>query len=305
MKRVLLYGLLCASIIILPAFSNEMVEDYMDIAKNYAVHGDYSSATAYFNRILAIEPNNNYVKDNIKMLQRFVSPVKKSYAARINQALDNAMNAKKNGNLQATLEYIKGASNGSSFLYYNALGEYYKETGQYNLAIAAFNQALQANPDFSQAHLAVALCRFEMGDYDGVIPPVTRFIYYNQQEDFGYALRAKAYMKMGRYNDAETEIVTALALNDDIEYKLLKGIILCNKSQYRQAKEILVPLSEVIQTSDVYKYLGYAYYGMQDYNEALLNLDRAIILSDDDNELNAKYNEVKMKLSGATAETMN
>ena len=163
---------------------------------------------------------------------------------------------------------------------------------------------MQANPDFTQAHLAVALCHYEMGDYDGVIPPVTRFIYYNQQEDFGYALRAKAYMKMGRYNDAETEIVTALALNDDVEYKLLKGIILCNKNQYRQAIDILEPLTQTIQTSDIYKYIGYAYYGLQDYNNALLNMDKAIILNDDDNDLKLRYNDAKAKLNGQTQGTM-
>lgn len=305
MSRAFIYMLICSLISIPCVFGNEMAEDYADIAKNYAVQGDYSGAVSYFNRVLSIEPNNQEVKDNIKMLQRFVSPVKKSYASRVNQHLDNAMNAKKNGDMTATLTHIKNASNGSGFLYYNFLGEYYKETKQYNLAIAAFNQALQANPDFTQAHLAVALCRYEMGDYEGVIPPVTRFIYYNQQEDFGYALRAKAYMKMNRFNDAETEIVTALALNDDVEYKLLKGIILCKKNQYRQAIDILGNLAETIQTSDIYKYLGYAYYGLQDYNNALLNLDKAIILSDDDKSLKDKYNEVKMKLSAPPRETMN
>lgn len=305
MKKALLSALIFSAITAPCAFSNEMVEDYMDIAKNYAVNGDYSGASAYLNRILRIEPNNEYAKENLKMLQRFVSPVKKSYAARTYPALDSAVNAKKNGDKTAALEYIKNAAKGNNFLYYNFLGEYYRETKQYNLAIAAFNQALQLNPNFSQAHLAVALCKFDMGDYEGVIPPVTRFIYYNQQVDYGYALRAKAYMMMGRFNDAETEIVTALALNDDIEYKLLKGIILCSKSQYRQSVEILEPIAGMIQTSDVYKYLGYAYAGLQDYNSALLNLDKAIILSDDDKNLNAKYNEVKMKLSGASAEMMN
>lgn len=273
----------------------------MDIAKNYAVNGDYSGATAYLNRILRIEPNNEFAKENLKMLQRFVSPDKKSYASRRYPTLDSAMNARKNGDKAGTLNLIKNAAKGNNFLYYNYLGEYYRETKQYTLAIAAYNQALEVNPHFTQAHLAVALCKFDMGDYEGVIPPVTRFIYYNQQADFGYALRAKAYMMLGQFNDAETEIVTALALNDDIEYRLLKGIILCSKNQYRQAVEILEPITSMVQTSDVYKYLGYAYMGLQDYNSALLNLDKAIILSDDDKILNAKYNEVKMKLSGASA----
>jgi len=305
MKKALLYALIYSALIVPCAFSNEMVEDYMDIAKNYAVNGDYSGASAYLNRILRIEPNNEFAKENLKMLQRFVSPVKKSYASRTYPAIDNAMNARKNGDKAGTLELIKNASKGNNFLYYNFLGEYYRETKQYNLAIAAFNQALATNPRFTQAHLAVALCRYDMGDYEGVIPAVTRFIYYNQQVDVGYALRAKAYMMLGRFNDAETEIVTAIALNDDIEYKLLKGIILCSKSQYRQAVQILEPIAGMIQTSDVYKYLGYAYMGLEDYNSALLNLDKAIILSDDDKILNSRYNEVKMKLSGGTATSAN
>ena len=84
MKRFLLLSLIITSSLFTAVYANEMVEDYMDIAKNYAVQGDYSGATAYFNRILTIEPNNQEVKDNIKMLQRFVSPVKKSYASRVN-----------------------------------------------------------------------------------------------------------------------------------------------------------------------------------------------------------------------------
>ena len=99
MKKLFLYCFIFVSIVLPQAYANEMVEDYMDIAKNYAVKGDYSSATAYFNRVLGIEPDNQEVKDNIKMLQRFVSPVKKSYAARVNPALDNAMNSKKNGDM--------------------------------------------------------------------------------------------------------------------------------------------------------------------------------------------------------------
>ena len=59
-----------------------------------------------------------------------------------------------------------------------------------------------------------------------------------------------------------------------------------------------------MQTSAIYKYIGYAYYGLQDYNNALLNLDKAIILCDDDKELISKYNEVKMKLNAPKQGTM-
>lgn len=298
MKKILLYGLIFA-LSILPVTANEVTEDYMDIAKNYALIGDYPHATAYLNKILAVEANNTDARNLIGMLKVMSSQDRKAYATRINSSIYNAMVAKYNGNSSLTLEYLKKAANSNSFLFYNFLGEYYKELGQYNMAVAAFNSALNYNPDFVQAYLSIALCRYEMGDYEGVIPPITRFLYFNQQESFAYLVRAKAYMNMGRFNDAETEIVTALALNDDIMYRFNHGIILCRKGQYSQAKNILEPLTDSISNSDIYKYLGMAYLGLKDYNNALLNLDKAIILSDDDKELQTKYNEAKAGLSSA------
>lgn len=300
MKKLLLYGLICL-LTCIPAGANEITEDYMDIAKNYCLIGDYPNAISYLNRILAIEPNYTQVRDIIVMLNRFTSQDRKAYATRQNSSIYNAMVAKYNGDSTLTLEYLKKAANANGFLFYNFLGEYYKELGNYNMAIAAFNSALEYNPDFVQAYLAVALCRYEMGDYEGVIPPITKFLYFNQQESFAYMVRAKAYMMMGRNNDAETEIVTALALNDDIMYRFIHGIILCKKGQFAQAKNILEPLTDTISNADIYKYLGIAYLGLKDYNDAVLNLDKAIVLSDDDKELEAKYNEAKAALRSAAS----
>ena len=163
-------------------------------------------------------------------------------------------------------------------------------------------KAFEIQPGFTQALLSIALCNIDAGHYDAAIPPVTRFLYYNQQEDFGYFVRAKAYMGMSQYNDAETEINTAIALNDDIEYRYVHGIILYNKGSYARAKELLESLTEDIQTSDIYKYIGLCYFGLKDYNNALINLDKALILSDDDKFLLLKYNEVKSAMNGAASE---
>ena len=59
-----------------------------------------------------------------------------------------------------------------------------------------------------------------------------------------------------------------------------------------------------VQTSDVYKYLGYSYLGLKDYNNALLNLDKAVILSDDDSELKTKYNEAKELVRSINAQKL-
>ena len=111
-------------------------------------------------------------------------------------------------------------------------------------------------------------------------------------------------MMQNQLVDAETEIVTALALNDDIEYKLIHGIILTKRGNYQKAINILEELTKEIQTSDVYKYLGYCYLGLKDYNNAMLNMDKAIILSDDDEELKTKYNETKALIKQMNAQQL-
>ena len=51
-----------------------------------------------------------------------------------------------------------------------------------------------------------------------------------------------------------------------------------------------------IQTSEVYKYLGMCDYAQNDYVNALMNFDKAIILSDEDKELISTYNDIKTML---------
>lgn len=297
MKKFLLGGLISA-LLLLPVYANEMTEDYMDIAKNYSVMGDYSGAITYIDKALAIEPDNKEFRDIRSMLIRLLNVNQKSYITGSNSKLNLAMEAKKNGNKQGMLDALNQAAVGGNFWVYSFLGDYYRENKMYRQAVEAYSKAFSSQPGFSQALLAIALCNLEAGNYDAVIPPITRFLYYNQQEDFGYFIRAKAYMGMSQFNDAETEINTAIALNDDIEYEFLHGIILYNKGSYAKAKNILEALSGDIQTSDIYKYIGLCYYGLKDYNNALLNLDKAIILSDDDKSLLLKYNEVKSTLNG-------
>lgn len=296
MKKLLLGGLIGA-LLVMPAFANEITEDYLDIAKNYSVMGNYSGAIPYIDKALSIEPDNKDFRDIRSMLIRLQNVNQKSYITSSNTRLNAVMQAKKNGSRQGMLDALNQAATGGNFWVYSFLGDYYRENRMYNQAVEAYSRAFETQPGFSQALLSIALCYLEDGNYDAVIPPITRFLYYNQQEDFGYFVRAKAYMGMAQFNDAETEINTAIALNDDIEYELLYGIILYNKGNYAKAKSVLEPLTGDIKTSDIYKYIGLCYYGLKDYNNALLNLDKAIILSDDDKSLLLRYNEIKSALS--------
>lgn len=76
----------------------------------------------------------------------------------------------------------------------------------------------------------------------------------------------------------------------------MEAKILYHKGSYNDARDKFNLLSRNVQTSEVYKYLGLCDYALNNYASALLNLDKAIILSDDDKTLNSTYNEIKTKL---------
>lgn len=292
MKKALVISFIFA-LLALPVFSNEVVEDYMDIISNDCILGDYEDAVRYLDKIIKIEPNNPKYKKLKDLLYQLGTLNQKSFISGFNSELDNAFKAKYAGDRVGEENALRKAAAKGNFWAYSYLGDFLRENGKYQAAVDAYFQAYNLQPSFTQALLSIAVCYLEAGQYDMVNEPIRRFLYQNQQSDTAYAIRAKAYMMQGQLVDAETEIVTALALNNDMEYKLLHGIILAKKGNYAKAVNILEEASKEIQTSDVFKYLGYSYLGMKDYNNAMLNLDKAIILSDDDKELNTKYNETK------------
>ena len=55
MKKIAILCCLFLSFI-LPAHSNELADDYFDIAQNYAVAGDTTKALEYVNYVLMINP---------------------------------------------------------------------------------------------------------------------------------------------------------------------------------------------------------------------------------------------------------
>ena len=101
---------------------------------------------------------------------------------------------------------------------------------------------------------------------------------------------------MDNNDDALSDILTAIALENSVDNRFLEGKILYNMKRYQQAKDKLEKLTSDIQTAEIYKYIGLCYDGLGNYNEALNNLDKSILLFDDDKTVNSKYNEIKAKI---------
>lgn len=286
--------LLCLIFPCLAVCANEVTEDYFDIASDYATYGKYSDAMIYVDKILQIEPNNADAKDLKNTLIRVTNPNAKSYLTYNDKTIQQAQQYKKQGERNKQISTLASATNDfwSIFL----LAQYYRDNGDYNNAISYFQKATNLKPDYSQNYLGLAQCYSEMGDYKNAVNNLNKYIGYNQNSDIAYALRANANLNLNSLSEAEDDIKRALEIEENISYLLIEAKILYYKGDYDDAREKLNLLSRNIQTSEVYKYLGLCDYAQNNLTSALLNIDKAIILSDDDKELNSTYNNIKATL---------
>lgn len=286
--------LLCLIFPCLAVCANEVTEDYFDIASDYATYGKYSDAMIYVDKILQIEPNNADAKDLKNTLIRVTNPNAKSYLTYNDKTIQQAQQYKKQGERNRQISTLASAT--KDFWSIFLLAQYYRDNGDYNNAISYFQKATNLKPDYSQNYLGLAQCYSEMGDYKNAVNNLNKYIGYNQNSDIAYALRANANLNLNSLSEAEDDIKRALEIEENISYLLIEAKILYYKGNYDDAREKLNLLSRNIQTSEVYKYLGLCDYAQNNLTSALLNIDKAIILSDDDKELNSTYNDIKATL---------
>jgi len=275
------------------ASANELTEDYMDIATNYCIYGKYRDAYNYIDKVLQIEPYNTDAKELKNTLLRIMNPNIESYLTSTNANLNQAFSNKKAGNRSAQIEILSKTNDFWSSYF---LAEYYRDINDYDNAKKYYQQAIELKPNYSQSYLGLGKTYIESKEYLKAIDTLTKYISYNKNSDIAYALRAEANMNMNYIIEAEEDIKKALEIEQNISYLLIEAKILYYKAQYDDARQKLNLLSRNVQTSEVYKYLGLCDYAQNDYKNALLNFDKAIILSDEDKQLISTYNNLKTML---------
>lgn len=275
------------------AFSNEITEDYFDIATNYATYGKYNDAIIYIDKILQIEPYNTDAKELKNTLLRLNNPNIQSYLTSKNATLNKAFSEKKIGNTEEQISSLMSLPNDFWSNYF--LAEYYRENNL-EKSIYCYQKSIELKPNYSQSYLGLAIAYFNNKQFQNSIDTINKYITFNQKSDFAYALRAQANMNLNYLIEAQDDIKKALAIDENISYLLIEAKILYYKGNYDLAREKFNLLSRNVQTSEVYKYLGLCDYAESDYPNAMLNLDKAIILSDEDKSLISTYNDIKKKL---------
>ena len=295
MKKVILSLFLCLVVCsFIPVFADEIEEDYLDIAANYCVVGDYNSAMIYLDKILELNPNNKQVVDLKKGLSHVIAQDKKSFVASVNPMIKQAMEAKRQGDSQGEITLLMNATKDTNaYLAYYYLGNYFRDKNNYLKALDAYNAAVSAKPDFAQAYLSSAITLYDVGQYDAVVNPIDKYLTFNPNDDLAYAVKSRAEFALGQLEAAKSDNDKAIELNNCPEYQFDRAKILYKSEDYKGAKAIFTELLPDIQTSKTYEYMGLCDYAMGDYMSALMNIDKAFILSDDDEYLQNKYNEIK------------
>ena len=287
--------LLCLVFPCLFVCANEIVEDYIDIATNYCTHGNYKEAQVYLDKALQIEPANVEVNELKAVLSRIVTVNTKSYLTSTDKNIDLAYSYKKAGNKDKQIAEL--SKNPTSFWANYLLAEHYRDMRDFQKAQYYYEQAKTLKPNYSQCYLGLAKVYIEKKEYQNAIDNLDKYLSYNKNADIAYALKAEANMNLNNLAEAQKDIKKALNVDENISYLFIEAKILYHQGYYDDAREKLQILSRNVQTSEVYKYIGLCDYAQNDYANALLNLNKAIILSEDDKNLISTYNNVKAILS--------
>ena len=295
MKKLLL-SIVFTSVICfnLPVFSNEIEEDYFDMAASYSAEGDYASAMQYLDNILRINPSNTQAQDLKRGLTHVMSKDNRTFVSSVNPMVKQAEEYRKIGDDDKELSsLLQGTQTNNAYLAYYYLGNFYRRNHQYSKAIDAFNSSVSARPNFAQSYLAQAIVLNEIGEYNSAINPIDKYLTFNPKDDLAYAVKSRAEFSLGRLDEARADNDKAIELNDCPEYQFDRAKILYKYGNYEESKKIFNSLLQDIQTSKIYEYMGLCDYSAGNYTSALSNIDKAIILSDDDEYLENKYNEIK------------
>lgn len=278
----------------LPVAASEIEEDYLDIAANYCVVGDYQSAMEYLDKILTINPNNKQVMDLKKGLNHVIVQDKKSFVTAVNPLVKQAQEYKRVGDERMELATLQEAvKNENSYLAYYYLGNFYRSKRDYLKALDSYNAAVSARPDFAQAYLTSAILLYDIGKYDAVINPIDKYLTFSPQDDLAFAVKSRAEFELGMLEEAQNDNNRAIEINNSPEYRFDRAKILYKQAKFDESKKLFTSLLPDIQTSKIYEYMSLCDYAMKNYTSALMNLDKAIILSNDDEYLENKYNEIK------------
>ena len=161
------------------------------------------------------------------------------------------------------IAHSKAFPHARSYLYYFALARQFEKIQDWENAEAGYRRAYEANPDFKQG----------LVDYAGFLFKVSKF---DQSLDLIERLQGDTEMRF--------------------QYFLTKGRALMGKEQYPEAIDILQQGNELYNSdTSLLNSLGFCYYKMGDFENALKVLKASLALNPAQEEVKARISEIEKK----------
>lgn len=174
--------------------------------------------------------------------------------------------------------------------YYMARGDSYYDSGEYDIAIASYNEAIRLDADFAWAYNNRGNAYYRKGEFDQAISEFNkaiadydRAIRLDPSLVWVYNNRGNAYNRTGEYDQAITDYNEAIELNSNFANAHSgRGWAYNEKGEYDKA---IADLDRAISLDPdlawAYNNRGNSYYQKGEYDKAIMDLSRSIDLDSD------------------------
>ncbi len=164
---------------------------------------------------------------------------------------------------------------------FNNRGVAYGYKGEYDRAIADYNQAIKLNPQLAEAFNNRGIAYYDKGEYDRAIADYNQAILLNPKDAEAFNNRGVAYRKKGEYDRAIANYNQAILLNPKLaEAFYNRGIAYRKKGEYDRA---IADYNQAIllnpKYAEAFNNRGNTYSKKGEYDRAIADYNQAILLN--------------------------
>ena len=208
----------------LDALSNSALSRGIDFYQN----GNYDAAAKEFQRAIALSPSSSHTPDSYNYLVQSLLQLNRT---------DDA--------IKAYNQAIKSDPTNDS--YHSNLGDIYYSLDRYDDAAAEYNQAVRLDSSSEHNWYSLGQAYNQIGNYAGAEQAFKKISGQNPL-DAAFGL-GQTYHLMGRYDDAVSELQSAIAINPKLGYAYLElGLVYTDQKELDKAKEQASILSSIDQS---------------------------------------------------------
>jgi len=168
----------------------------------------------------------------------------------------------------------------SDYVVYVNRGFAYFSKGDYSRALADFNQAIQLQPNFTDAYFNRSAVYYIQQDYDRALADLNRVIQLRPDFALAYAKRGSGYFFKDDYDRALSDLNRAIQLQPDSElFHSMRGEVYAKQDDFDHA---IADFDQAIKLqpnlADAYRSRGRSYREQGNYDHAIADYTQAIKL---------------------------